>query len=283
MNWKNLFIPVKNITADKVREYIKNNTSGTYQLLDVRQPREYNAGHLAGAVLIPLKELPGRLTELNSSNPTFVYCAIGGRSRAAAQFLSGQGFSTVFNMSGGIKAWKGRRAEGPESDGMGLFHPDMDFTDAISLAYAMEDGLQIFYQHLAHKTTEASRKKLFKLLAGFENHHKARLREEYRREQGKEMGLLKDGTEVMEGGLNIDDFMKGLPSPLQSLSEILDLAMGLEIQALDLYSRMAVKSNRPEAADFFQRIAAEEQNHLALLADEMDNILGQRHDNSTTT
>ncbi len=272
MNWKNLFTPVQSITADKVREYTKNNTSGTYQLLDVRQPREYSAEHLAGAVLIPLKELPDRLTELDSSMPTFVYCAIGGRSRAAAQLLSGQGFSTVFNMSGGIKAWKGRRAEGPESDGMGLFHPDMDFADAISLAYAMEDGLQIFYQHLAHETTDAPRKKLFKLLAGFENHHKVRLREEYRRERGKEAEIRMNNSEIMEGGLNIDDFIKGLPSPLQSLSEILDLSMGLETQALDLYSRMALKSNEPEAAEFFQRMAVEEQNHLALLADEMDNI-----------
>ncbi|VAW33655.1 Rhodanese-like domain protein, partial [hydrothermal vent metagenome] len=144
MNWKNLFIPVDNISADKVREYVKNNAAGTYQLLDVRQPGEYKTGHLAGAVLIPLKELPARLTELDSAKPTFVYCAIGGRSRAAAQLLSGQGFSTVFNMSGGIKAWDGRRAAGPESDGMELFHPDMDFADAISLAYAMEDGLQAF-------------------------------------------------------------------------------------------------------------------------------------------
>ncbi|MFW8602089.1 rhodanese-like domain-containing protein [Desulfobacterota bacterium M19] len=272
MNWKNLFIPVKSVTADKVREHIKNNTSGTYQLLDVRQPREYSAGHLAGAVLIPLKELPGRLTELDSSIPTFVYCAIGGRSRAAAQFLSGQGFSTVFNMSGGIKAWEGRQAEGPEHDGMRLFHPDMNFADAISLAYAMEDGLQIFYQHLAHETTDAPRKKLFKLLAGFESHHKIRLQEEYRRERGKEAELRTDNTGIMEGGINIDNFIKRLPSPTQSLSEILDLSMGLETQALDLYSRMAAKSNEPETAKFFQRIAVEEQNHLALLADEMDNM-----------
>ncbi len=271
MNWKNLFIPVENISADKVREYVKKNAAGTYQLLDVRQPGEYNAGHLAGAVLIPLKELPARLTELDSAKPTFVYCAIGGRSRAAAQFLSGQRFSTIFNMSGGIKAWEGRRAEGPESDGMELFRLDMDFADAISLAYAMEDGLQVFYHHLADETTDAAHKTLFKLLAGFENHHKVRLREEYKREHGEELKSTAAGSGIMEGGLKINDFIKRLPTPLQSLSEILDLAMGLETQAFDLYSRMAVKSSRPEAAEFFQRLATEEQAHLALLADEMDN------------
>ncbi len=272
MNWKNLFIPVENISADKVREYIKKNAAGTYQLLDVRQPGEYNSGHLAGAVLVPLKELPARLTELNSAKPTFVYCAIGGRSRAAAQFLSGQGFSTVFNMSGGIKAWEDRRAEGPESSGMELFRPDMDFADAISLAYAMEDGLQIFYHHLADETTDTAHKTLFKLLAGFENHHKVRLREEYKEEYGEELKPTAASSGIMEGGLKINNFIKGLPSPLHSLNEILDLAMGLETQAFDLYSRMAVKSGRPESGEFFQRLAAEEQAHLALLAEEMDNM-----------
>ena len=272
MNWKNLFIPVENVSADKVREYVKKNAADTYQLLDVRQPREYNSGHLAGAVLIPLKELPARLTELDSAQPTFVYCAIGGRSRAAAQFLSGQGFPTVFNMRGGIKAWEGRRAQGPESDGMELFHPDMDFVDAVSLAYAMEDGLQVFYHHLADETTDAARKTLFKLLAGFENHHKVRLREEYRQEYGKELQAAASGSGIMEGGQKINDFLKGLPTQLQSLSAILDLAMGLETQAFDLYSRMAVKSSRSEAAGFFQRLAVEEQAHLALLAEEMDKV-----------
>lgn len=51
MNWKIFFIPVESVTAGKVREHIKNNTSGTYQLLDVRQPGEYSVGHLAGAGL----------------------------------------------------------------------------------------------------------------------------------------------------------------------------------------------------------------------------------------
>ena len=105
MNWKNLFGPGKELSAAQAREYMETRGAEAYQLLDVRQPREYEAGHLAGAILIPLKELPGRLAELEKEKPVIAYCAVGGRSKAAAQFLAGKDFASVYNMAGGIKAW----------------------------------------------------------------------------------------------------------------------------------------------------------------------------------
>ena len=88
-------------------------SSEGYQLLDVRQPGEYEAEHLPGAKLIPLKQLADGLGGLEKDKPVLVYCAVGGRSRAAAQFLSGQGFNEVYNLSGGIKKWQGVKAGGP--------------------------------------------------------------------------------------------------------------------------------------------------------------------------
>ncbi len=81
---------------EEVRSTVKKEPSGSYQLLDVRQPKEYADGHLPGSLLIPLKELPARLNDLDSRKPTIVYCASGGRSRAAAQFLKGREFGKVF-------------------------------------------------------------------------------------------------------------------------------------------------------------------------------------------
>ncbi|MEJ2182557.1 MAG: rhodanese-like domain-containing protein [Nitrospirota bacterium] len=52
---------------------MKRSKTGQYALLDVRQPREYEKGHLPGAVLIPLGELRGRLGELDPRKPTVVY------------------------------------------------------------------------------------------------------------------------------------------------------------------------------------------------------------------
>lgn len=73
-------------------------------LLDVREPHEYQICHLQGH-LIPLKELPDRLSELNRDQEIIVHCRSGGRSRHAAEFLLQQGFTKVSNLTGGILAW----------------------------------------------------------------------------------------------------------------------------------------------------------------------------------
>jgi len=54
----------RNITSDELRQYMQNHQEDDYQLIDVRQPREYSQGHIAGARLLPLGELSARLSEL---------------------------------------------------------------------------------------------------------------------------------------------------------------------------------------------------------------------------
>ena len=80
-------------------------------ILDVRTPEEYADGRLAGAVLLPVIELPLRLNELpkDKKTPILVYCALGPRSEAARRYLTEQGYTSVQVLEGGITAW---RAEG---------------------------------------------------------------------------------------------------------------------------------------------------------------------------
>ncbi len=75
-------------------------------LLDVRQPDEYVEGHVAGAVLIPLPDLAERLDEVPDSDggPLYVICAMGGRSRKAAEYLRGTGIDAI-NIAGGTMGW----------------------------------------------------------------------------------------------------------------------------------------------------------------------------------
>ncbi len=73
-------------------------------VLDVRNPDEYAICNLAGH-LIPLKELPSRLNELNPDQHIIVHCHAGGRSRRATEFLIQQGFKNVCNLRGGITSW----------------------------------------------------------------------------------------------------------------------------------------------------------------------------------
>ena len=72
-------------------------------VLDVREPHEYQICNLGG-YLIPLNDLPKRISELDSSREIVVHCKMGGRSAKAADFLRQSGFTKVHNLTGGINA-----------------------------------------------------------------------------------------------------------------------------------------------------------------------------------
>ncbi len=74
-------------------------------LLDVREPWEWNLCRIAGATLIPMRDLPARLQELDKAAETVVICHHGVRSYQAARYLESLGFENVINLSGGVAAW----------------------------------------------------------------------------------------------------------------------------------------------------------------------------------
>jgi len=278
MKWSALFRAVTNLEPDAAREFMASRPAGGYQLLDVRQPGEYEQEHLAGARLIPLKELSERLGELDPDQPVLVYCAIGGRSRAAAQYLNGQGFKQVYNLSGGIKAWLGRKATGRVSQGLELLAPEADYPGSLALGYALEVGLQRFYLRLAEMVPEAGQKELLARLAGFEDTHKAWLAAAYAAVRQLDSGLpaLSEGSpEVMEGGHSVAEFLAGVRPEELDLSAIFDLAMGFETQALDLYGRLAQQAARPEVRTLFLKLVDEEKLHLGYLARELERMIAR--------
>jgi len=74
-------------------------------ILDVRDQPEFDEYNLGG-YLIPLKDLPTRITELDRSDLIIVHCQMGGRSSRATAYLLEQGFNNVKNLRGGAKAWQ---------------------------------------------------------------------------------------------------------------------------------------------------------------------------------
>lgn len=67
------FKPVSTWSVEKIREFLNQKSPEEYNLVDVRQPEEYEIRHLPGARLIPVGELPNRLGELDPNKPTIVY------------------------------------------------------------------------------------------------------------------------------------------------------------------------------------------------------------------
>jgi len=121
MEWTTLFTKTEDISATKAKEYLKTTPQTSFQLVDVRQPKEYQKQHIPGAVLIPLNELKDRIGELTPDLPIIVYCRSGVRSKAGCQILRDDNFTDVLNMVGGILQWNGATAFGGEEFGLDFF------------------------------------------------------------------------------------------------------------------------------------------------------------------
>lgn len=75
-------------------------------LVDVREPSEWDLGHIAGAIHIPLGEVDKRHNELSKNDTIVLYCRMGGRSMRALNYLRSVGFTRLQNLKGGITAWQ---------------------------------------------------------------------------------------------------------------------------------------------------------------------------------
>jgi sulfur-carrier protein adenylyltransferase/sulfurtransferase len=258
----------KTINADQARLLIKETPAEKLQIVDVRQPSEYRQKHIAGAILIPLKELPYRVNELKPDIKTVVYCRSGVRSKAGCQVLRERGFKDILNMTGGINSWQGHKAGGSEIDGFEHFIPG-DFDSGCNMAFVMEKTLQHFYMLLAGKTTDTETRELLEFMAQLEDGHMAKLTAQYPQlvQAGENHG------EVIEGGIRLDDFLTSFDSRTGSAEEIIHIGMMFEVQAYDLYRRLARGEGDPELHNFYSRMAQEEQVHLERLTNELEQRL----------
>ena len=104
-------VSVRRVSMDEAKTMMAMETG--YILLDVRTQKEYEEGHLPGAICIPNETIaetpPSRLTDKNQL--IFVYCRSGQRSHAAAQKLAKMGYTNLVDL-GGITDWQGELVKG---------------------------------------------------------------------------------------------------------------------------------------------------------------------------
>lgn len=79
---------------------------GGVQLIDVREPDEFAAGHAQGARNIPLGQLADRIGEIDRAETVLVICQSGNRSKAGRALLTQQGVADARNVAGGTRAWR---------------------------------------------------------------------------------------------------------------------------------------------------------------------------------
>lgn len=280
MSFVNYFKSVTTITVDKAREIIKSKKPEELCILDVRQPKEYEKGHIPGAVLIPIAQLPERLDELDPKIPTIVYCAIGGRSRAGASILQDAGFSGSFNLKGGFNEWNGLSTSGPPETGMAYFDAVEKPEDILSLAWVLEEGSRRFYEEMANITDDPAVKDIYETLKGVEKVHQKSLVDLYYEITGgaPDKGVPfytkylseSEMDQLIEGQMKLGEVLAWARQ--RPLIEVLEYAISLEAKLYDLYTRMKRKPTIPAEIKVYSMLAIEEKNHL----DVFTNLLEKR-------
>lgn len=194
---------------------------------------------------------------------------MGGRSRAAAEMLTHRGFAEVYSLAGGIMAWDGLTAPGTATQGLGLISGKEDRARLLIIALGMEAALGEFYLQAAERCSEPGVKDLCQRLARVKQRHRDMVYSLYLWEKpdGPDQAELLSQAHgmVMEGGEKVDQALERLLSPGFGEQALLETAMGIEAQALDLYLRMSYKLAQEQARQALYDLAQEERAHLKAL------------------
>ena len=93
------------LSTEDFCQQFASGAGGEFQFIDVREEEEYAAGHIPGAINIPLSEFMARVDEISEDAPVLLVCNTGVRSSQAALFLAGMGYEELYNLDDGTKGW----------------------------------------------------------------------------------------------------------------------------------------------------------------------------------
>lgn len=278
VKWRPYHTPLHSLEPDEARAFLNKRPVGQVTLVDVRQPGEYQAGHIPGTRLIPLPELVDRLDEIPRNLPVIVYCSSGPRSRAACQLMAmDDRFTEIINLSGGFNSWEGEAALGRENQGLTFFTGAESPRKILEIAYGLEQGLKEFYISMEKEVTPPEVRELFSTLARVESLHQESILKEYQRITGpsvKEDQLKATALQgTLEGGMTTQEYIDYYMPQWEDPEDVIFLAMAIEAQAMDLYLRAESRMTDEMGRKILIRIAQEEKAHLAHLGRVLENLI----------
>ncbi|ACN14176.1 rhodanese-like domain protein [Desulforapulum autotrophicum HRM2] len=278
MKWKPYLTPIRSFDPDEARAFLNHRPVDQVTLVDVRQPGEYQAGHIPGARLIPLPELVDRLDDIPRNFPVIVYCSSGPRSRAACQLMTlDDSFGEIINLTGGFNAWEGEAALGRENQGLTFFTGAETPREILEIAYGLEQGLREFYLSMDKQVKNPGVRRLFATLARVETLHQESILREYQRiidpsiKEDQLTAAALQGT--LEGGMTTQEYIDYYMPQWEDPEDVVFLAMAIEAQALDLYLRAKTRVVDETSRKILTRIAQEEKSHLVHLGELMDGLI----------
>ena len=96
---------MEQLSAVALKAWLDDSARPKPVLVDVREPCEFEHCRIEGALLLPMSSVPSRMQELEPDAYTVLICHHGMRSLQVGMFLQQQGFSRLYNLSGGVAAW----------------------------------------------------------------------------------------------------------------------------------------------------------------------------------
>ncbi|HSH71308.1 MAG TPA: ferritin family protein [Deferrisomatales bacterium] len=175
-------------------------------------------------------------------------------------------------MDGGIDAWHGHVSEARVDQGVYLLEGDETPAALFAVAYRLEEATRRFYQRIARETATPGVRELADALSRGEETHQERIRELCRDTCGEAAATQALGSgppsAVLEDGSSPAERLERLLPADATPAAVLDLAMALEVDALDLYLRFTHHFRQPSVRNALFALAREEQCHLKRLGDE---------------
>jgi rubrerythrin len=161
--------------------------------------------------------------------------------------------------------------------GMVLLKGNETSREVIYLAYGLEEGLRKYYSMSAELAIDPKIVSILTKLADIEVKHKQRLFDVYLTIDPTtvDMEAFENNvaSELVEGGFDLDKLLEQSRKTFKTAARVLDFAMTLEAQAMDLYMRYAQRSEDPAVKNLFLDMANEEKSHLKSLGDLLDKYI----------
>ena len=100
---------VQSITVEELKGQLVAGIEKDTIIVDLREPVLYNKGHIQGAILMPFADFEKQYTQLEQNKRIILACHTGSMGEASGQFLISMGYTRVYNLVGGMRAWREKR------------------------------------------------------------------------------------------------------------------------------------------------------------------------------
>ena len=258
------------LLPNELRHYMANANERHYLLVDVRQPAEYGAVHIPGAVLMPLMELEAHLFDLPSDRELVFYCRTGARSQVAAMLAAEAELSDkrIYNLVGGILGWNGGKLS--DFPRVQVFQAEEARDDPLMQAMDLEKGAYRYYRKILATQDQADFTPAIRELAQAEEGHARLIYAFWKRTQSDPPAFgdlfQRLPGEILESGEPLQEVLDRLAAVAsERCLNILELSLEIEYRAYDLYRNMAESETDPERRDGFLAIAQAEKKHMRML------------------